>query len=366
MKSSSISNSNSVILSPREWCITAVLCAAVCTVVYTGWFRWERFDPGEDYRPSCWAERMSDYWSHYRWTRYAQSRYRVALIGDSVVWGQEVDNDQTLSHFLNENYGEKIFANMGIDGLFQAAEYGLIRYYGKYYTNILLQFSPYWLADVNRDLRGNLERFRHPRLVPQFNRRIHYNDYTLNERLGYKLEHYVRIFPLVRHIVTNYYDNMSVAAWMMEHPYVNPFSALTFQADEVTREKRGEGLNWETQNMRLQDFGYIPISESVQFECFLKTITMLKKRDIGFFVLIGPYNPYILTPGSRARLDILLEAVKRSFLENRIPFFDAGSKLPSEELADGAGHMLSGGHDMLAKEMLRNEGFREWLSNIRH
>ncbi len=365
MKNSSISNSNSVILSPMEWGITVLLFVGICAVCYLGWFRWERFESGDDYRPLCWAEKMNNYWSHYRWARYASTRYKVAMIGDSVIWGQEVDNNQTITHYLNERYGENIFANMGIDGLNQAAMRGLIKYYGKYYTNIILQFTPYWLADVNRDLRGNIERFRHPRLVPQFHPRIRYNSYTLNERLSYKIEHYTCIFPLVRHILTTYFDNKSVAAWMIDHPYRNPFSALTFRAGEVTREKRGRGLNWEAANMKLQDFQYLSPEESVQFECFLETIEMLKKRKVHFFILLGPYNSSILTPVSRERLDVLVGKVKQTFDELEVPYFEAGPGFSSDQFADGAGHMLYSGHDSLAQRLFEDARFRTWLQNLK-
>ena len=120
MNRSSISNSNALILSPVQWVITIFLFVIICTIVYIGWFSWEQFEPGKDFRPLCWDERMSDYWSHFRWSKYAQERYKVFLIGDSVFWGQEVDNDQTISHYLNEHYEKEIFANLGIDGLFQA------------------------------------------------------------------------------------------------------------------------------------------------------------------------------------------------------------------------------------------------------
>jgi len=365
MKNSSISNSNSVILSPKEWCVTIILFVVICSIIYIGWFRWEYFEPGSDYRPRCWAERMSDYWSHYRWTRYAQSRYKVALIGDSVFWGQEVDNDQTISHYLNEHYGEEIFANMGIDGLFQTAIRGLVKYYGKYYNNVILQFSPYWLADVNRDLRGNIKRFRHPRIVPQFHPRIHYNNYTLNERLSYKFEHYTRIIPLVRHLIVNYFENKSVVRWMIENPYNCPFSAITFKAGEVMKESRGKSLNWETKEMKLQNHQFIPLEESVQFECFLDTIKRLKKQNVSVFIILGPYNPYILTPESRERLYSLIEDIKQYFEEKQLSYFEAGAILPSEAFADGAGHMLYNGHDMLASDMMKDPGFSEWLRNLK-
>ncbi|MQY79739.1 MAG: hypothetical protein GH151_11180 [Bacteroidetes bacterium] len=365
MNRSSISSSNALILSPVQWVITIFLFVAICTFMYMGWFSWERFEPGKDFRPLCWDERMSDYWSHFRWSRYAQGRYKVFLIGDSVFWGQEVDNDQTISHYLNEKYGKEIFANLGVDGLFQAGIRGLVKYYSNYYDNVLLQFSPYWLFDENRDLRGNIKRFRHPRLVPQFHPDIHYNNYSLNERLSYKLEHYLRIFSLVRHIIVNYYDNMSVAEWMIENPYKNPFKAITFKNDEVMREKRGKGLDWETKEYPLRDVPLVPLGESVQWECFIDTIEMFESRNISYFVLLGPYNAYILNQESRNRLYAHLKEVKNYFEEHSIPYFEAGDNiLPSKMFADGAAHLLDKGHDILAAELLRDAVFREWLDKI--
>ena len=104
-------------LSLREWTVAAVIFLVACTVIQQGWYRWERFERVKDYRLPCFGERMSDYWSFVRWCRFARDQYKVSLIGDSVIWGQEVTNDQTISHHLNEQYGQEIFANMGIDGL---------------------------------------------------------------------------------------------------------------------------------------------------------------------------------------------------------------------------------------------------------
>jgi len=365
MNHSSISSSNTLILSPIEWIVTFILLGGLCAVVYVGWFSWEHFEPGSDYRPLCWDERMSDYWSHFRWSRYAHKHYKVFLVGDSVIWGQEVDNDQTINHYLNEHYGEEIFANLAIDGLSQAGIRGLIKYYSKYYDNLIIQFSPYWLFDVNRDLRGNIKRFRHPRLVPQFHPRIHYNNYTLNERLSYKIEHYLKIFPLVRHIIVNYYDNKSVAEWMVEHPYRNPFGAITFKSGEVMREKPGKGLDWETKKYALREVQFVPLKESVQWDCFTDTIDMFKSKNVQFFILLGPYNPYILTPESRTRLYSLLKEVKKYFNEHGIPYFEAGSNiLPSKFYADGASHLIYNGHDILAQEFVKDNSFREWLNLI--
>ncbi len=98
---SSIPNSNNVILSGKEWLITIARFRIIGFGIYYGWYRWEQFRPDPDYRSTCWEERMRDYWSYARWCRYAQPRYKILMMGDSVFWGQEVRNDETISHYMN-------------------------------------------------------------------------------------------------------------------------------------------------------------------------------------------------------------------------------------------------------------------------
>ena len=365
MSRSSISSSNAQMLSGSQWRAVFGIVFVLSAIIYVGWFKWERFPYAPNYRPDCWAERLSDYWSHYRWSKVAREHHKVFLLGDSVIWGQEVDNDQTISACLNHQYGDDIFANLGVDGLYQAGLRGLIKYYSGTYENVIIQFSPYWLFDINRDLRGNIKRFRHPRLVPQFKPGIHYNEYTINERLGYKIEHYLKIFPLVRHIMVQYYDNKSVAAWMVANPYRNPLSAITFQADEVIRNKRGKGVSWMEQGLEQRTTEFVNLDESIQWECFLDALDMMGKRNIRYFVLLGPYNIYIQDDASQERLLALIADIRQYFDEHGIPYYDADpSNLPSETFADGAAHMLASGHELLTKQMLADDTFRQWLGGI--
>ena len=53
------------------------------------------------------------------------------MLGDSVVWGEYVLPDGTLSHFLNQEAGQPDrFVNGGVNGLFPLAQEGLIDDYG--------------------------------------------------------------------------------------------------------------------------------------------------------------------------------------------------------------------------------------------
>ena len=52
--------------------------------------------------------------------------------------------------------------------------------------------------------------------------RINYNQ-PLDIRIGYLFDHYLRLPILIRHLMVNYFDNKSVADWMLDNPYKNPF-----------------------------------------------------------------------------------------------------------------------------------------------
>ncbi|MFA6473193.1 MAG: hypothetical protein WCU00_14275 [Candidatus Latescibacterota bacterium] len=365
-KAAMIPNSNSVFLNVKEWAVTLVLFFGICFGIYFGWYRWEKFLPEPDFRSTCWEERMSDYWAYARWTRYAREHYTIFLMGDSVIWGQEVNNDETISHFLNAESGKEIVANLGVDGLHCAGENGMIKWFGQYIhdSNIILEFNPLWMSEPLYDLRGNWKNFFHPRLAPQFSTRIHYFR-SMNERLGYLFENCFRIPALVRHIMVDYFGNKSVTAWIMANPYRNPFSAITFQAAPLMRKAPGRGLDWETKKLKMKDSPFVPFDESVQWKGFLGALDKLKKKNMHVFVLLGPFNTYQLTPKSSERYRKMIAEVKKTLDRRGYPWFDCTTGiLPSNAFADDC-HLLKGGHAILAGAMMKDTGFRKWIEEIR-
>ncbi len=366
MKSSSTSASNALILGVREWLAAIVITAAVTAVIYYGWGSWERYEPGPDHRETCWAELQSDYWAYMRWMKRAREDYDIMLLGDSVIWGQEVPNNQTISHYINEYLGAPRVANLGNDGLFMAGINGIVHHYGDYLsdTNIILQCSPLWIASPRRDLRSEKKsRYHHPRLIPQFDRRINYY-HDLNTRLGYQSEHVFRVFPFVRHLMSNYYENKSISSWMMDHPYESPFSAITFRAAPVMAEKQGRGIDWETKGMKRGDEPFINPDESIQFGLFLDAIDCLGKKGTSVFVMIGPFNNYYLTPESQERLFAAVDRMKEIFDERDIPYYDTfTAKIPSNTFGDSC-HLLAEGHDIVARNLTDDPAFKKWLASI--
>lgn len=366
MKSSSISVSNGMILTVREWVATIVLVTTVTATVYYGWRSWEHFAPGPDHRETCWAELQSDYWAYMRWCKTARATNDILLLGDSVIWGQEVRNDETISHYLNVYLGKPMVANLGNDGLFMAGIRGIVKYYGDFLgdTNVIVEFNPLWMTSPTRDLHGpKKSQYHHPRLIPQFDSRINYY-HDLNTRIGYQIEHTFRVFPFVRHLMANYYDNTSISGWMMDHPYNNPFAAITFEASPVMAESQGKSIDWVTKKMKTADEPFMDPAESIQFECFMNALDMLKKKNTRVFVLIGPFNTYYLTPESRQRCFDMIAKVKKIFDECGYPYFDSlDIGLPSTIYGDSC-HLLKEGHDLLAQSFVADPSFRKWVDEI--
>jgi|GEM_PF-1776895 hypothetical protein len=369
-----VTQTHSVMLSAREWIVAFVLVAVISVPVYFGWFEWERFSPGKDFRVTCWAERESDYWAFARWSRYARDKYDILLIGDSVIWGQETPNTETISHFLNKKLNEKLsgkfggepVANIGIDGLHMAGIRGMVKYYGRSLKgkNIILQLNPLWLSSEVRDLRGEGRiSYHHPRLLPQLSRRINYN-VPLGVRIGYLFDHYLRLPILIRHLMVNYYDNKSVAGWMLDNPYKNPFAAITFESTPVMADGQGRGIDWMAKEMKVIDTEFILPEESVQYGLYFDALERLKKMDANVFVHIGPFNTYAYTPESVETLKTALTAIKKQLDTAGVPWFDSTvDNLPSETFGDTC-HLLTEGHEMLAENLIASDSFKAWIDGI--
>src|SRR5256886_8457334 len=176
---------NEVRLNARHWAAVFVILAIILVATPRLWKRLERFQTGPDYRiPYALSK---DYWLYER--RLQQlAPTNVAVLGDSVVWGEYVLPDGTLSHFLNEQSGQTgKFVNAGVNGLFPLALEGLVRYYGGpvRHFKVLLHCNALWMSSPKADLRTEKEeRFNQPELDPQFFLRIPCYTPALKHRLS--------------------------------------------------------------------------------------------------------------------------------------------------------------------------------------
>ena len=138
-------SSNVVRLSTREWCVVLVLFAVAAAAIGEVWRRVEEFDPSPDYRiPYALSE---DYWLFDRNCRLMAEGESTLVFGDSFIWGQYVDRDQTLTHFLNREAESVRFANAGLDGAHPMAMTGLIQHHcsGLKNDDVILHLNLLWL-----------------------------------------------------------------------------------------------------------------------------------------------------------------------------------------------------------------------------
>ncbi|MBM3239407.1 hypothetical protein FJZ31_24205 [Candidatus Poribacteria bacterium] len=328
-------------------------------------WKWlEQFNPSIDYRLPY--NLSNDYWMFTRWSKYACSNYPVLIIGDSVVWGQYVTMEQTLSHYLNEMEGKNIFANMGVDGIHPAAMLGLIKYYGKAISNkrVILHFNPLWMSSKEHDLRGEEEfRFNHPRLVPQFFPKIACYKASFAQRMSVVTERSFSFSSWINHIRMNYFENMDIQNWTMQNPYKNPLKAITLEIPIPENKPQSKPVTWVERGMKKQDFSWVQVEESFQWNSFMKVIKILKARNNKVFVIIGPFNPYILTEESLIRYNNMKSKME-NWLEGNGISYRSISDLPSEYYAD-ASHPLKEGYAKSAEELFATESFRKWLENFK-
>ena len=392
-------SSNSIRLSLRNWVFVLVILLLVLSLLPVYWKLVEKFDPSDDYRIPY--ELSNDYWMFSRWCKYASSNYRILMIGDSVVWGQYVKMNETLPHYLNKymNEGQKsplppfsrgntkipifelgsnqiflfdngvngnlknnVFTNLGMDGIHPTAILGLIKYYGKPISNkgVILHLNPLWMSSKKHDLSDTDEfRFNHPRLVPQFYPKITSYKAKFPQRFGIAVERSIPFSSWVNHVRSNYYENMDLCNWSMQYPYKNPISAITYQIPLPENKSHSDPISWMERGMTKQDFPWVRADESFQWNSFKKVINLLQARKNKVFVIIGPFNPYILTDESLNRYKAMKKDMENWLKDEGISYV-ALSDLPSEYYAD-ASHPLKEGYAIIAKELIKAELFRNWL-----
>jgi hypothetical protein len=349
--------SNCVRLPGREWVIIGIVLLAIFCLAPALWEQFEKFEPEPDYRLPY--ELSSDYWLYDRYCRWACSRYETLIIGDSVVWGHYVPKDNTLSHYLNQNAGRDQFINMGVDGFHPAALQGLLRYYGRDISgkNVILHLNPLWMSSKKHDLQITKEfHFNHPRLVPQFTPNIPCYKDSYSKRLSAVVERYAAFLSWTSHLKINYFGNMDLPTWTLEHPYENPLKAVTLELRASADYDRNEHVPWTEKGIAKADFQWVELATSLQWSFFQRTIELLKARRNTVFVLVGPFNEHMLKENSHNAYRKMKSEIEVWLQHNNVSYYMPPA-LPSVFYRD-ASHPLSEGYDMLAKQLFENQSFK--------
>lgn len=361
MKHSFTFSSNSIRLSLGQWLVVVAILLGVVCLLPPLWQSLEAFRPSVDYRLPY--ELSDDYWLFRRWSQKANSEYPFVVLGDSVVWGHYVTKQQTLSHYLNRLKEDEAFANLGVDGIHPAALLGLVEHYGKAISNkaALLHLNPLWMGSERHDLRVEEEfRFNHPRLVPQFTPRIACYRASFGQRVGILVERNVPFVSWVSHLRMSCFDGMGLQHWTLEYPRRNPLRAIHLETPTLHEGPGETPVPWTETGMKKQNFAWVDARESLQWASFRKTAARLQANQCQLFVVLGPFNPHVLTDDSLKRYHAMEEHLETWLQEQQIPYL-APSFLPSEMYAD-ASHPLAEGYARVASELWENRDFQQWLN----
>lgn len=341
--------SNSIRLTAGQWLVIAMFAAIVIVAAPTLWTRTEAFPLEPDYRMP--RELGYDYWLYQRFARLAADHYDTLLIGDSVIWGEYVTRQETLSHYLNVQSGRERCANLGLDGAHPLALGGLIEHYagavaGK---NVLLHCNPLWLSRPKADLQDPTAEINHARLVPQFTPRLPSYKEEISPRLGVLVEQRFPFNQWTSHLQQAYYHT-DIPSWTLDNPRSNPLGPLMEPLPPSDNTLRHLQQPWYKSGIVRQEFPWVDLASSLQWPAFQRAVALLQQRGNRVFVLVGPFNEHMLTRINRQRYQETKTAIAAWLTSRQIPHL-VPPPLASEHYGD-ASHPLPEGYEALARQLL--------------
>src|SRR5207249_4551644 len=361
---------NEMRLNARHWATVLVILTVITVLTPRLWKKLECFQTGPDYRiPYALSK---DYWLYER--RLQQiAPTNVVVLGDSVIWGEYVLPDGTLSHFLQSGQPGK-FVNAGVNGLFPLALEGLVRYYGGPLRGrkVLVHCNVLWMSSPKADLRTEKEqRFNHAELVPQFLPRIPCYKADLNQRLAAVIERRFTFSQWATHLQMAYFGQKSIPNWTLEddggnpprypNAYKNPLAQITFTIppEPAVDPERGPGSPrhkpWSTTGAGTTRFEWVELDQSLQWAAFQRLVKLLQSRGNDVLVVVGPFNENILAEENRRGFRRLRDGVGDWLANNHVAYVVPGT-LPSALYAD-ASHPLTAGYQLLADRLYHDAAF---------
>jgi hypothetical protein len=357
-------------LGARQWLVAVAIAAAFVFGAPRVWTHVETFDTGPDYRIPY--QLSKDYWLYQRWLGEHADPQQIAVVGDSVIWGEYVSRDGTLSHFLGAADAARPdrFVNAGLNGLFPLALEGLIEHYAAslHDRKVMLHANVLWMSSPQADLSEDREQvFNHSRLVPQFRPRLAPYGADAAERLSVLIERRVGFFAWVGHLQNAYFDQQSIPDWSLEAARTGKTSRLiTLAVPGEVADDPQRGLRsprhrpWTASGGTPTRFEWVALDRSVQWAAFQRLVRLLRHRGNDVLVLIGPFNEHMIAPEQRPTFHGLRDGIAAWLASERVPTI-VPPTLPSPLYAD-ASHPLTEGYAALARQISDDQSFHDWLA----
>ena len=365
------------------WIIVVVVLANILLPIL-----WNNFEK----RPSIENSRQpyhlsKDYWHYEKMLEDSisqSSKIPVTIIGDSVVWGEYVDRDSTLTAYLNERSNVQNtykFLNAGINGLYPVVLKELIENYYPHNKRlpVILHYNFLWISNPEADLQDPKERtLNHSNLLPQFFHDIPPYKAPFEKRLKITVSLHIPSNRLAKHIQISYVDNKSIPNWTMDMGPTWPpnypnssknisgqfdFQNLSEHENDPSRGKHSSRhKSWNRKGMQVQQDRWIDPTSSIQWPALLKLTKLLQEKNLSVFVIIGPLNKHMMDERSQNKCSHY-EGLARIWLKEQGISHVVLPTLPSELYADSS-HPLSGGYNKMAEILLLSDEFSKWLNEL--
>ncbi len=367
---------NDIRLNVRQWLTVLMIVLVFSTLAPVIWKRIEDFDAGVDYRIPY--SLSSDYWLYQRRVEKINDS-SIPVIGDSVVWGEYVRPNGTLTHFLNLESGKaEQFVNCGVNGLFPLSLEGLVSSYASSLRNrkVIVQCNILWMSSPKADLSTDKEEtFNHSSLVPQFSPNIPCYRADASVRLGSVFTRNIAFFGWVGHVDGVYFNQQSIPLWTLEkegddpprspNVWRNPFAQITFKVpgepsnDPLRGPESPRHKAWNSGGSAPTSFDWVSLESSLQWHAFQRTVTLLKDRGKDVMVILGPFNKSMVAKDQRPTMNNIESGISQWLTTNSVSHI-VPETLPANLYAD-ASHPLTDGYALLAKRIAQDPIFQAWM-----
>jgi len=370
---------NEMRLDGRQWLVSLFLFVALAVAIPQIWKRAERFDVGPDYRIPY--SLSTDYWLYQKRLEKLTDRSQVPVLGDSVIWGEYVRKDGTLTHFLDKESGRTgEFINGGVNGAFPLALEGLTSSYcgALHDRKVILHYNMLWMSSPKADLSTpEEETFNHSALVPQLFTPIPCYRADATARLNAVAVRSIDLLGWVNHIDTVYFDQRSIPLWTLEqdssdppkspNAWRNPIAQIHWSVPEEPDVDPQRGPTsarhraWNGKGAEPTHFEWVGTQSSLQWKAFLRTVDTLRGRHCDVLVILGPFNESMVAPDQQPTYRELRDGIAASLRARRIAAI-VPAVLPSNLYAD-ASHPLTDGYALLAGRIYHDPEFQRWLTS---